>query len=73
MIIDVEKYGRKNVIKFLQMQEDMPQLFLSRDDSLNGEFWGPDDLDEEQYYAPPPHKGKRPEKPFNDNLKSDNW
>lgn len=59
--------SRRDLIKFLQIQEDMPQLFLSEEDELNGEFWGDPDDD---YDDSPCLKAS---KPYNDNLKSDNW
>ena len=61
----MSNYSRKDLIKFLQFQEDMPHLFLSREDELNGEFWGPEDdedYDEAIILAP-----------YNDNLKSDDF
>ena len=62
----MSNYSRKDLIKFLQFQEDMPHLFLSREDELNGEFWGPDDDCDEPLV---PIISKK----YNDNLKSDNW
>lgn len=62
----MSNYSRKDLIKFLQFQEDMPHLFLSREDELNGEFWGPDDDYDEPLV---PIISKK----YNDNLKSDNW
>ena len=66
----MSNYSRKDLIKFLQFQEDMPHLFLSREDELNGEFWGPDD---EDYYDEPLVVASVIPKKYNDNLKSDNW
>lgn len=43
----------------------MPHLFLSREDELNGEFWGPEDDDD---YDEPITLA-----PYNDNLKSDDF
>ena len=62
------RYSRKNIIDFLKFQEDFPHLFLSKEDALNGEFWGPDDGD---YYDEPLTTAIP--KNYNDNLKSDNW
>lgn len=61
----MSNYSRKDLIKFLQFQEDMPHLFLSREDELNGEFWGPED--DEDYDEPIILA------PYNDNLKSDDF
>lgn len=60
----MSNYSRKDLIRFLQFQEDMPHLFLSREDELNGEFWGPED----DYYDEPITLA-----PYNDNLKSDDF
>ena len=62
----MSNYGRKDLIKFLQFQEDMPHLFLSREDELNGEFWGPED--DEDY-----NEGPLTLAPYNDDLKSDDF
>lgn len=59
-------YSRKDIIRFLQFQEEWPYLFLSKEDEFNGEFWGYDD---EEYYNIAPIIPKE----YNDNLKSDNW
>lgn len=61
----MSNYSRKDLIKFLQFQEDMPHLFLSREDELNGEFWGAED--DEDYDDPIISA------PYNDNLKSDDF
>lgn len=63
------RYSRKDIIKFLQFQEDFPSLFLSREGELNGEFWGPDDYSDEPMIDERPMKVKE----YNDDLKSDNW
>lgn len=44
-------------------------MFLSKEDSLNGEFWGPDVWDD---YNEPIQK-QTPEVNLNDNLKSDEF
>ena len=67
------RYSRKEVIRFLQFQEDMPHLFLSKEDELNGEFWGPED---EDYYDKSSLLGFQKHLDFqgyNDNLKSDEF
>ena len=60
------RYNRRDLIKFLQFQEDFPQLFLSEEDELNGGFWGDADDD----YTDVPNK---PVAKYNDDLKSDKW
>ena len=62
-------YSRKDLIRFLQFQEDMPHLFLSEEDELNGAFWGPD-YDEDYYDEPLIISAP---KNYSDALKSDNW
>ena len=62
----MSNYSRKDLIRFLQFQEDMPHLFLSKEDELNGGFWGPEedeDYDEEPIILAP----------YNDELKSDDF
>ena len=63
----MSNYSRKDLIKFLQFQEDMPHLFLSKEDELNGAFWGPEE--DEDYYEPITSLHKE----YNDNLKSDDF
>jgi len=65
----MSNYSRKDLIKFLQFQEDMPHLFLSPEDELNGHFWGPDY--DEDYCDEPLNISSL--KTYNDSLKSDNW
>ena len=54
------------------MQEKMPHLFLSEYDELNGEFWGSADDDYNDSVENVKAKLKI-DKPYNDDLKSDNW
>ena len=63
-------YNRKDLIKFLKFQDDMPNLFLHKEEELNGEFWGDEDDDYcEESCSTRPIVFKQ----YNDNLKSDNW
>jgi hypothetical protein len=64
-----QRYRQEDVEKFMQIKARMPHLFLTSEDELNGEFWG----DEDDDYDDSPISRKPYDKPYTDDLKSDNW